>query len=150
MTREVPLHELAALAGQELGVSAWTDVSQERIDRFAEVTGDYQWMHVDVERATRELGHPIAHGLLILSLVSGLSDEIMRVVGYRGGFSYGFDNVRFTKPVAAGSRVRLRQTLVDVGERNGAALVRVRCTMEVENSDGPALVAEHVGAYYPA
>jgi acyl dehydratase len=148
MVLEVDVRDLPDFVGRDLGVSSWAEVSQERIDRFAEVTGDFHWMHVDVPRATRELGAPIAHGLLILSMLPMLGNELFRVTGFKGGFSYGFDHVRFTRPVAAGRRIRLRQHVKALARRNDALLVTLACIVEIEGEDHPALVAEHVGAYY--
>ena len=148
MTREVALGELHELAGQDLGVSAWVEVTQERINEFAEATGDHQWMHVDVPRAERERGGTIAHGLLILSLLPLLSDELMRVTGYTHGFSYGYDHVRFSSPVKTGSRIRLRQKISSVEPRKEGLLVKVSCVMEIENQERPALVAENLSVYY--
>jgi acyl dehydratase len=148
VTREVALGELQALAGQDLGVSAWVEVTQERINEFAEATGDHQWMHVDVPRAERERGGTIAHGLLILSLLPLLSDELMRVTGYSHGYSYGYDHVRFSNPVKTGSRIRLRQKILSVEPRKEGLLVKVSCVMEIENQERPALVAENLSVYY--
>lgn len=147
-TRDISLSSLAGLVGQELGVSPWMEVSQQLIEQFADVTGDHHWMHVDVQRATRELGGPIAHGLLTLCLLPKLGNEIARVAGYRRGFSYGFEGVRFVRPVAAGSRIRLRQNLQGVERKGEGQLVRISCVIEVEGSDKPALVADHLSVYY--
>jgi len=148
MTWEVALAELEGLAGRELGVSSWVSVTQQRIDAFADATGDHQWMHVDMPRATRERGGTIAHGLLILSLLPSLSDELMRVTGYSHGFSYGYDRLRFTNQVRAGTRIRLRQTVSSVEPRKAGLLVRVSCVVELENDVRPALIAEHLSIYY--
>jgi acyl dehydratase len=150
VSREVALTELAGLVGRELGVSSWTAVTQQRINAFADATGDHQWMHVDVPRASRERGGTIAHGLLILSLLPLLGDELMRVAGYTHGFSYGYDHVRFSNQVRADARIRLRQTVSSVEPRKDGLLVRVSCVVEIENDARPALVAEHLSIYYGA
>jgi len=149
MPREIALGEISGFVGQELGVSDWMELSQQRIEEFAAATGDHHWMHVDVARATRELGGPIAHGLLTLSLLPLLSNQIMRLTGYASGFSYGYDRLRFTHPVPAGRRVRLRQTLLSVEPRGAAQLLRVACTIELEGAEAPALLAEWLSLYYP-
>jgi acyl dehydratase len=148
MTREVPLAELPGMVGRELGNSSWVAVTQQRINEFAEATGDYQWMHVDVPRATRERGGTIAHGLLILSLLPLMGDELMRVTGYTHGFSYGYEHVRFSNQVRAGARVRLRQSVSGVERRKDGLLVRVSCVIEIEGDARPALVAENLSIYY--
>ena len=104
--REVALADLPSLAGQEIGVSDWLEISQDRINRFADATGDHQWIHVDVERATKELGAPIAHGYLILSLLPMLTKNIVFYAGVGRGINYGVNKVRFTNMAPAGSRVR--------------------------------------------
>src|SRR3954454_3718427 len=108
--------EIKAAVGSEIGVSDWLEVTQKRIDRFAEATGDNQWIHVDVERARRELpgGTTIAHGYLTLSLLPRLASTIVRVRTHARAINYGADKVRFTAPVPAGARVRLHQVLKGV------------------------------------
>jgi acyl dehydratase len=138
--------------GREMGPSEWVTVDQAMIDRFAEATGDHQWIHVDVERAGREMpgGRTIAHGYLTLSLLPRLSKTL---VGYRrvtSGINYGANRVRFTAPVPAGSRVRLRQTFRKVEPVDGGAVrVTSECVIELEGSERPALVAEVIGLIYP-
>ena len=146
--REVSVEDLPALVGQELGVSEWFVVDQKRIDDFAEVTEDRQWIHVDVERATRELGGPIAHGFLSLSMLSVMHYDILRVRGAVRGVNYGFDKVRFLNPVPAGARVRLRETLLSVEPKAGGLALTRACTVEIEGQDKPALFAEWVGLVY--
>ena len=137
--------------GEELGPSEWLTVTQEMIDKFAEATGDHQWIHVDVERAKRELpgGKTIAHGYLTLSLLPRLAPTLMKVSKRSRGVNYGSNKVRFVSPVPAGSRVRLKQTIksVEPVEGNG---VRVTSEMviEVEGSSRPAMVAETIGVAY--
>ncbi|MGH2357811.1 MAG: MaoC family dehydratase [Candidatus Limnocylindria bacterium] len=143
--------ELAQHVGKELGPSDWMVVDQPMIDKFAEATGDHQWIHVDVERAKREMpgGKTIAHGYLTLSLVPRLAATLMKVNKVRRGLNYGSNRVRFTGTVAAGARVRLRQKLVKVEpvEGNGVR-VTSEVTMEVEGQPRPALVAEIMSIRY--
>lgn len=140
--------------GQEFGVSKWLTVGQQRIGQFAECTEDHQWIHVDVERAKREspFRGPIAHGYLTLSLVGSLSIDIGVVPSdAAAGFNYGLDKVRFLAPVPAGARVRLRVVLDSVEDKGGGqVLVKTRNTLEIENSDKPALIAEALALIIPA
>ncbi|WP_395670564.1 MaoC family dehydratase [Phenylobacterium sp.] len=138
----VAVDDLQGLIGQEVGVSDWLEVDQARIDAFAEATGDHQWIHVDVERATREIGGPIAHGYLTLSLIPRLTAGLLQIEGVTRSLNYGSDKVRFTSPVRAGKRVRLRQTLLAVEAKAGGWQLRNRCTIEIEGEDRPACVAE--------
>jgi acyl dehydratase len=142
---EFTLSDLPRFVGKELGVSSWVTVDQSRIDRFAECSGDRQWIHVDVERAKRESPYraPIAHGYLTLSLVAPLQMEIGAVPTDAGAaFNYGLDKVRFLAPVKAGARVRLRVALVDVEKKGGGVVLKTSNTLEIEGSDKPALIAE--------
>ena len=139
------IDEAVAAVGQELGVSDWLVVAQDRIDAFADATGDHQWIHVDVERACEEspFGTTIAHGFLTLSLIPALSKGNYRVDNAKMGINYGLNKVRFLAPVAAGSSVRLRSELVDA-KRVGDTTVdlTVRQTVELDGADKPAAVAE--------
>src|SRR5580704_18427772 len=110
----VEFKDLAGLVGQETGVSDWLQITQERVNQFADATGDHQWIHVDVERATREIGGPITHGYLTLSLIPHLSAGMLPVKGVTRGITYGSDKVRFTNMLRVGKRVRLRQKLLGV------------------------------------
>lgn len=148
--REVPLAELPSLAGQQIGVSDWLEITQDRINRFADATGDHQWIHVDVERATRELGAPIAHGYLILSLVPFLAKNIIQYQGVGRGINYGSNKVRFTNVVPVGSRVRMRLKMLSAEMRGGAYQIVNECTVEIEGQERPACVAETVSLLYPA
>ena len=137
--------------GTELGPSEWLTVTQDMIDKFAEATGDHQWIHVDVERAKRELpgGKTIAHGYLTLSLLPRLAPTLMKITGRSRGVNYGSNKVRFTNVVPAGARVRLRQKLVKVEEVSGGGVrVTSEMTMEIEGQERPALVAETMGIQY--
>jgi len=148
MTRMIPLTEVADLAGQELGVSDWLTVTQKQIDQFAEATGDFEWFHVDVERATREMGGTIAHGFLTLSVVPALWGQIARITGYKNGYNYGLDRTRFTAPVKAGGRVRLRATMLPPQQRRGGTIVGVACVVEVQGEERPALVTDWCEIFY--
>jgi len=139
------LAELQALVGQEVGVSDWIDVTQERIQRFAEATGDHQWIHVDRERAAAgPFGTTIAHGFLTLSLLPEMSANAMEVLDTRMGVNYGLNRVRFPAPVPSGSRVRGHFKLLKFEPLEGGAQLTVEVTMEREGSDKPACVAESV------
>jgi acyl dehydratase len=138
---------LRALIGQELGVSDWLEVTQDLIDRFAEVTGDHQWIHVDVERAKREMpgGKTIAHGYLLLSLLPKLGAGIYKLSWPTRSINYGSDKVRIVNPVKAGARIRLRQSLVAVEDGAlGAHRITVRQTLEIEGEAKPAMIADTI------
>jgi len=143
--------DLLQHVGEELGPSEWLTVTQEMIDKFADATGDHQWIHVDVERAKKELpgGKTIAHGYLTLSLLPQLAPTLMKIEKRRRGLNYGSNRVRFTAPVPAGARVRLRQKLVKIEpvEDNGFRITS-EMTMEVEGNTRPAMVAETLGIVY--
>ena len=139
--------EIVAAAGEKLGVSDWVDITQDRIQTFAEATGDHQWIHVDVERATSEspYGKPIAHGYLTLSLLPMLGWQIYRIEGSKMGINYGSNKVRFVNHVSVGSRLRLHSTLISAQSlSNGSLQMVVGQTMEIDGQDKPALVAETV------
>jgi|SRR5215472_12111225 acyl dehydratase len=141
------LEELRSLAGQEVGASDWVTVTQEMIDRFADLTGDHQWIHIDVERAKREsrFGKTIAHGFLTVSLLPHMSRDTMDIRGdFKMRVNYGFNRLRFVSPVPAGARIRARFTAQKVTEDEVTWLV----TVDVEGSEKPALVAEWLGRFY--
>jgi acyl dehydratase len=145
------IDELRAAAGEEIGVSAWHVVTQAEIDAFAEVTGDRQWIHVDRERAVSSpFGGTIAHGLLTLSLGPRLLEELLTVEGVAFGVNYGYGKVRFPAPVPAGSRVRMRATLLAVEEVAGGVQATIEQRFEREGSDKPVCVAESLGRFYAA
>ena len=150
LTVEGP-EELLQHVGRELGPSEWMTVEQAMIDKFAEATGDHQWIHVDVDRAKREMpgGKTIAHGYLTLSLVPRLAATLVKVTKRRHGLNYGSNKVRFTNAVPAGARIRLRQRLASV-ERVAGNGVRVtsEMTVEIEGQERPALVAELIAVQY--
>ena len=139
--------DMKADIGKHIGTSEWVLVDQAMIDKFAEATGDHQWIHVDVARAKREMpgGKTIAHGYLTLSLLPRLSHNIVHLRKRSRGINYGSNKVRFTAPVPAGSRVRLHQTLKNVEPIEGGVRLTYESTMEVEGSSRPALVAENIG-----
>jgi acyl dehydratase len=142
------ISELQGLIGQVLGPSDWVVVSQSDIDKFAEVSRDDQWIHVDVERAKTEspFGTTVAHGNLTLSLTDGFRGQLIQQSGVKLGVNYGFDKVRFPAPVPAGSKVRARAEVVSVDELDGGWWhVVTRFTIEVEGSDKPCCVADSVG-----
>jgi acyl dehydratase len=150
MATVVDYKDLAGLVGQEVGVSDWVEVSQERVNQFAEATGDHQWIHIDVERATREMGGTIAHGYLTLSLIPFLGAGILRVNGVTRGINYGSNKVRFTNMVKVGKRVRMRQKLVNVEPKAGGLQMTNECTIEIEGEDRPACIAETISVIYGA
>ena len=143
--------DMKAYEGKEIGVSDWYTVTQEQIDKFADATGDHQWIHVDVERAKREMpdGKTIAHGWLTLSLVPRLASTVYRVKNRSRGLNYGANRVRFTGMVPAGARIRLRLTVKAVEPvANSGTRITNEATMELEGSDRPVLVAETIGVTY--
>jgi acyl dehydratase len=144
----VELKDLAGLVGTEVGVSDWLEITQDRVNQFADATGDHQWIHVDVERATREIGGPIAHGYLTLSLLPFLSAGMMPVKGVTRGINYGSDKVRFVSMVRVGKRVRLRQQLIGAEPKAGGMQIKNLCTIEIEGEDRPACVAETLTVLY--
>ena len=146
----VEIKDLAGLVGTEVGVSDWVQITQERVNLFADATGDHQWIHVDVERAAREIGGPIAHGYLTLSLIPGLGGGMLPVKGVVRGINYGSDKVRFTNMVRVGKRVRLRQKLIGVEAKSGGTQIKNLCTIEIEGEDRPACVAETISVVYTA
>ncbi len=143
--------DMDALVGKKLGVSEWLTVTQEMIDRFADATGDHQWIHVDRERAAREMpgGRTIAHGFLTLSLLPRMARDIYRIRQRSRGINYGCNKVRFTNPVPSGSRIRLHLTLKASETIEGGRRLITENTVEVEGHDRPAVVAETISlAFY--
>ena len=144
------IRQLASRVGEEVGVSPWVEVSQERIDTFARAIDDFQWIHVDPARAQDSpFGGTIAHGFLTLSLLSHLSERTFSFADRRMGVNYGLNRVRFTAPVPSGARVRARFTLAKYEplEDNGVQ-VTWNTVVEIENAAKPALVAEWIGRHY--
>ena len=142
--------DLLQHVGRELGPSDWMTVDQAMIDKFAEATGDHQWIHVDVERAKKDMpgGKTIAHGYLTLSLVPRLAATLMRVKKRSRGVNYGSNKVRFITPVQAGARIRLRQRIANVEEIPGGVRITSQMTVEIDGQAKPALVAETMGQSY--
>lgn len=148
--RTVTFDELPSLAGQELGVSEWVTIDQDRIKKFADATGDHQWIHLDTERAKKELpgGKTIAHGYLTLSLIPMLGADIMRIGGVSRGINYGSNKVRFVNMVPVDSRVRARQKLLSAEPKSGGLFLVSEFTIEIEGQERPALIAETIGLIY--
>ncbi len=145
------IKELKPLIGQEVGASDWFEVSQSRINDFADATGDHQWIHVDVERAKTDspFHSTIAHGFLTLSLLPHLVSQAVKVQGdFKMGINYGLNRLRFVSPVLAGSRVRARITLQSVEDVPGGNQITWSVTCETEGGQKPALVAEWLVRYY--
>jgi acyl dehydratase len=143
---------LKGLLGKQVGPSEWRDVTQEQIDAFADLSGDHQWIHTDVERAKNEspFGTTVAHGNLTLSMIDGIRLELLSSSGFKLGVNYGWNRVRFPAPVPAGSRIRATAEVTEVEEvGNGWWQVITRFTVEVEGSDKPACVADSVGRALP-
>ncbi len=150
-TRVAGIAELEPLVGTRLGTSSWLTVTQERINTFADATGDHQWIHIDPERAVKEspFGGPIAHGYLTLSLIVPMFGEVLTVESLKMGVNYGLNKVRFTNPVPAGGRVRLAATLKSLENLpKGGVQVVVDGLIELEGSDRPAAVVEAVYRYF--
>ncbi|SNY59538.1 MaoC family dehydratase [Paractinoplanes atraurantiacus] len=145
------IDELKTLAGRDLGHSAWLEVTQDRVNQFAEATGDHQWIHVDVEKAKQgPFGAPIAHGYLTLSLVIPFFSELLQVSGVSMGINYGLDKVRFPSPVKVGSKIRLAATVAEVTPvGGGGAQLKLDFTVEIDGGDKPACVARPIYRYYP-
>ena len=144
--------ELAAAVGQHLGYSDWLEITQERVDRFADATGDHQWIHVDPERAKHgPFGGTIAHGYLTMSLVNLFLPQILEVRGIAMGVNYGADRLRFPAAVRVGARVRGGGELLLVEEvKGGAVQATVRVTVEIEGNDRPGCVVETISRFIPA
>jgi acyl dehydratase len=145
------IEELKTLAGEEIGASDWFEVTQARINAFADATEDHQWIHIDTERArtASPFGTTIAHGFLTLSLLPHLAAQAYRVQGdFKMGINYGLNRLRFISPVPSGSRVRARFTLQSVEDVAGGAQLTVVATVEIEGGQKPALVAEWLMRYY--
>jgi len=143
---------LKALRGETVGPSAWREVTQADIDAFADLTGDHQWIHTDVERAKEEspFGTTVAHGNLTLSLIDGMRLELMKSTGFKLGVNYGWNKVRFPAPVPAGSKVRTTAEVVELEEVGGGWFqIVTRFIVEVEGSEKPACVADSVGRALP-
>jgi len=143
------IDELKKLAGSDLGTSAWIDVTQERINTFADATGDHQWIHVDPEKAAEgPFGAPIAHGYLTLSLFIPLFTELLDVQGVTTKVNYGLNKVRFPSPVKVGSKIRLVARLAEVEDVPGGVQITVDGTIEIEGGTKPAAVLQSLSRFY--
>lgn len=143
--------ELKNAVGQQLGHSKWLEITQDRINQFADATGDHQWIHIDPVRAKDgPFGACIAHGYLTLSLVSMFLPQIVEVHGVRMGVNYGTDKVRFPAPVPVGSRIRGSGELIKVEDVKDGVQATVRVTVEVEGKDRPACVVDTISRFYPS
>ena len=151
MTRVInSIDDAKALEGEEIGLSDWAVIDQNRIDQFAEATADYQWIHVDTERAAREMpdGKTIAHGYMTLALIPALTGDFVEVPNLSRAINFGVNKVRFYSPVPAGARVRARATILQARRRGGALLLTSEVRIEVEGERKPACIAETLGMYY--
>ena len=144
------IDDAKALEGEEVGVSDWVVIDQHRIDQFAEATDDFQWIHVDTERAQREMpgGKTIGHGYLTLSLIPALTGKFVEVRNLTRAINFGLNKVRFYTPVPVGSRLRARATVLQARRRAGALLLTSEVTLEIEGVRKPACVAETLGMYF--
>lgn len=144
------IDDARALEGTEVGLSDWTVIDQNRIDQFAEATTDYQWIHVDTERAAREMpdGKTIAHGYLTLALIPALTGNFVHIENLTRAINFGVNKVRFYTPVQVGDRVRARARLVQARRRAGALMLTSEVSIEVEGARKPACVAETLGMYF--
>ncbi len=147
----VPVAELKSYIGKDLGHSDWVTIDQDRVNKFAECTGDHQFIHIDEEKAKQTpFGGTIAHGFLSLSLIPALSAGLLvKPEGLKMAVNYGMDSLRFIQPVRVGSRVRLHITVLDVTEKNpGQWLVKARSTLEIEGVEKPAFISEGLSLYF--
>jgi acyl dehydratase len=143
------LDELKALVGKDLGASEWLEITQERVNTFADATDDHQWIHVDLDRAKEgPFGGPIAHGYLTLSLVIPLFSALLKVEGVKMGVNYGLEKVRFPHPVRVGAKIRLAATVVSVQDVPGGAQSTFDLTVQIDGVDKPACVARTVYRQY--
>jgi acyl dehydratase len=150
MTTTTTLAELPSLKGRELGPSDWIEITQERVNTFADATDDHQWIHVDVERATKEspFGGPIGHGYLTLSLLIPMWSQVLAISDTTMAVNYGLNKVRFPAPVPVGSKLRLSATLTDVEPVKGGLQVTVAAVIERQGGDKPVCVAEPVFRFF--
>lgn len=144
------IDDAKALEGNEVGLSDWTVIDQNRVDQFAEATADYQWIHVDTERAAREMpdGKTIAHGYLTLALIPALTGNFVHIEKLTRAINFGVNKVRFYTPVQVGDRVRARARIVQARRRAGALLLTSEVSIEVEGARKPACIAETLGMYF--
>lgn len=144
------IEDAKALEGEEVGLSDWVVIDQHRIDQFAEATGDYQWIHVDTERAAREMpdGKTISHGYLTLALIPALTAKFIEVKNLERAINFGLNKVRFYTPVPVGARLRARATVLQARRRAGALLLTSEIRIEIDGAKKPACVAETLGMYF--
>lgn len=142
--------DLLGKEGLKIGPSAWMEMTQDRVDMFAEATGDHQWIHVDPDKAKDgPFGTTIAHGFLTLSLASKFTPEILEVKGMKMGINYGSDRLRFINPVKVGSRIRAHGEFIEIKEVTGGYQSTLRVTIEIEGEEKPACVVDTISRYYP-
>ena len=142
------LEELTALAGADLGRTGWTEVTQERVNMFADATGDHQWIHVDLDRAAAgPFGTTIAHGYLTVSMLPIFMTEIFQIEKLTMGINYGLDRVRFPSPVPVGSKIRADATLTDVKQTHLGSLAHIRIKVEIEGQSKSACVADTLSLF---
>lgn len=144
---QVVLEELSTLELTDLGVSDWIEITQARVNQFAEATGDNQWIHVDVERAEKEAGGTIAHGYLILSLIPRLGADLLKVTDAKRVVNYGSDRVRFISPVRVGQRVRLRSRITSMEAGPDTVRIHRENAIEIEGGAKPACMAHNISLY---
>ncbi len=144
------IEDAKELEGEEVGLSDWVVIDQHRIDQFAEATGDYQWIHVDTERAAKEMpdGKTISHGYLTLALIPALTVDFIEVIGLERAINFGLNKVRFYAPVPVGARLRARAKVLQARRRAGALLLTSEIRLEIEGAKKPACVAETLGMYF--
>lgn len=144
------IEEMKALIGEHLGYSDYIEITQERVNQFAEATGDHQWIHVDPELARKEspFGGPIAHGYMTLALGPALYHQFVTYTGFKMGVNYGLNKVRFISPVLVGSQLRIGVRLLAVKEVCGGAQSTMECTFELKGSSKPACIAEILSRNY--
>jgi acyl dehydratase len=149
MTTVLKMGDLEGRVGQEIGVSPWMEIAQDRIDLFAKATEDFQWIHVDPERAKQSpFGSTIAHGFLTLSLLPKLTEEAFAIAGRKMGINYGLNKVRFTSPVPAGAKIRGRFTLAKLEPLEGGVQTIWNVVVEREGAEKPVMVAETISRHY--
>lgn len=145
----VDFDKLLTLAGTDLGRTGYRQITQDEINKFADATGDDQWIHVDPERAKDgPFGTTIAHGFLTLSLIIPFCGELFDVEGVSTKVNYGLDKIRFTSPVKVDSRIRMQATIAEISEVKGGAQIKVNTTIEIEGQERPAVVAEFLARFY--
>jgi acyl dehydratase len=148
--KSIHFKDIKNYVGQEIGASDWVVIDQDRVNKFADATGDHQWIHIDVERAKKELPTKgtIAHGYLTLSLIPWLGSKIMKMDGVTMGVNYGSNKVRFLNMVPVGAKVRARQKLLSAEPKSGGMQLINEITIDIEGQDKPACIAETISLVY--